>query len=579
MVDATGSDISDKELMTHALGRLSMSDLNTGQAVKHGSEFVNEYPRKDQDGHDFAGTIDDPNIWLASFPTLFPYGMGGIETARDRRVSLSLHVKWALEYHDRRFRNHLQFMFQAFGILQKRQIARSTSLQITQKDFMAQENAIRALKPSDFLDAAKEEARNIPFTNRTIQQLRKHVSTIHAKVMGTDESRVKIRSQIWSTIAMFGPPSLWITINPSDTNDPIAQVFAGCDIDLDNFMNSDGPRQDTRAATIASDPYAASEFFHFIIQAVLEELMGIQGHSPYKSGIERKPGIFGRVSHYIGTVEAQGRGTLHFHMVVWLEGAPTAERMKDLLKSESFRSRVINFIKTNIKVDVKGLTTSKIMELPRIKEVSYSRPVNPRQSTYARNKSSSEAQLVRALQIHQCTKEACLVLKKNGYGCKRNAPFKMSMKDYINTDGVWGPQRTYGFINNWNPTIMQCMRCNHDIKLITNGTETKDISWYITNYVAKKQRESSNVSALFAKRIAYHRKEERYNSDLTQLNKRLMQRCANTLSREQEFSSPEVAAYLAGHGDRKLSGFYITINLAAIAARIVKAFPYLKKKR
>ena len=197
-------------------------------------------------------------------------------------------------------------MFQAFSILQKRQIAKSTSLQITRKDFMAQENAIQALKPSDFLDAAKEEARNIPFTNQTIQQLRKHVSTICAKVMGTDESCMKICSQIWSTTTMFGPPSLWITINPSDTNDPIAQVFAGCDINLDNFMNSDGPRQDTRAATIASDPYATSEFFHFIIQAVLEELMGIQGHSPYKSGIKRKPGIFGHISHYIGTVEAQG---------------------------------------------------------------------------------------------------------------------------------------------------------------------------------------------------------------------------------------------------------------------------------
>lgn len=87
-------------------------------------------------------------------------------------------------------------------------------------------------------------------------------------------------------------------------------------------------------------------------------------------------------------------------MVVWLEGAPTVEWMKDLLKSESFRSRVVNFIKTNIKADVEGLTTSKIMELPHIKEVSYSHPLNPRQSTYARNKSSSEAQLVRALQVH-----------------------------------------------------------------------------------------------------------------------------------------------------------------------------------
>ena len=35
---------------------------------------------------------------------------------------------------------------------------------------------------------------------------------------------------------MKGPPSLWITINPSDTRDPIAQVFAGEKIDMDDFV-------------------------------------------------------------------------------------------------------------------------------------------------------------------------------------------------------------------------------------------------------------------------------------------------------------------------------------------------------
>lgn len=31
-------------------------------------------------------------------------------------------------------------------------------------------------------------------------------------------------------------------------------------------------------------------------------------------------GIFGTVKAYYGCVEAQGRGTLHCHMMVWLEG-------------------------------------------------------------------------------------------------------------------------------------------------------------------------------------------------------------------------------------------------------------------
>ena len=94
--------------------------------------------------------------------------------------------------------------------------------------------------------------------------------------------------------------------------------------------------------------------------------------------------------------------------------------------------------------------------------------------------------------------------KKNGYHCKRNAPFEISTRDYIDANGSWGPKRTHGYVNNWNPAIMQCVRSNHDIKLISNGAETKDISWYITNYVAKKQRESSNLSALYATQTAYH---------------------------------------------------------------------------
>lgn len=67
---------------------------------------------------------------------------------------------------------------------------------------MNHEEEIQALKPSDFLNAAKEEVRSIPFTNSAIRDLRKHVYTIRTKVMGTDESRIKIRGQIWSTTAI-----------------------------------------------------------------------------------------------------------------------------------------------------------------------------------------------------------------------------------------------------------------------------------------------------------------------------------------------------------------------------------------
>ena len=74
VVDASGSTISDNQLLNMALAKLSENDFRTGYAIKRSNDFVNEYPRKDDKGLDFPGTVEDRNIWLASFPTLFPYG-------------------------------------------------------------------------------------------------------------------------------------------------------------------------------------------------------------------------------------------------------------------------------------------------------------------------------------------------------------------------------------------------------------------------------------------------------------------------------------------------------------------------
>ena len=126
---------------------------------------------------------------------------------------------------------------------------------------------------------------------------------------------------------------------------------------------------------------------------------------------------------------------------------------------------------------------------------------------------------------------------------------------------------------------MQCIRANHDIKLITNGSETRDISFYISLYVAKRQANTSNSSALLAKKLAFHKACERYNSDVSWLNKRLLQRCANTLTREQEFSGPEVISYLMGWGDRFISHFFVTIYWSAVTSLIKRKFPTMNLKR
>ncbi len=141
----------------------------------------------------------------------------------------------------------------------------------------------------------------------------------------------------------FNPPSLWITINPSDIHDPIAQVLAGEKIDLDKFISTAGPNSERRGQNVGADPFAVTQYFHLVIKVILEELFGIKGVSG-RSFVAWKEGIFGEVNTYIGTVEAQERGTLHLHMLLWLKGAPSTKVMAEALSSETFRNKVKAFI-------------------------------------------------------------------------------------------------------------------------------------------------------------------------------------------------------------------------------------------
>jgi len=170
-----------------------------------------------------------------------------------------------------------------------------------------------------------------------------------------------MRSKVWSTIVAFNSPSLWITINPSD-QDPIAQVIAGADIDLNQFCNTAGPTADQQGRNIASDPYASAKFFHFMIRTLIDIVMGIRKSNPV---YYRRPGAFGIIQACIGTVEAQGHGTLHLHMLVWLKDAPTASVMQAALKDERFRVRVAEFIRSTIRADIDGKTTEAILQIPK----------------------------------------------------------------------------------------------------------------------------------------------------------------------------------------------------------------------
>jgi len=244
-IDTEMSKLTASEMMTWGLANLWKEGREGGYFVQHGQQPVNDFGRPH--ATDKPSTGKRLNFFARAFPGLFPYGEGGIEGEQEVAVDFSEHIRWALRYYDGRFRRHPTFSFVAFGISQRRQVLLSARLQMSRKTFDKDAQLLSNLTLERLQKAQEAEEKNVPISDPLIHLLRKHVYATGARVVGSDYSRFQLCSQIWSTSIMLNPPSLWITINPCDLHDPIAQVFAGEDINLDDLQEKAGPSKERRA--------------------------------------------------------------------------------------------------------------------------------------------------------------------------------------------------------------------------------------------------------------------------------------------------------------------------------------------
>ena len=239
------------------------------------------------------------------------------------------------------------------------------------------QEAVRLAKISltSLKKAVREEELHIPITDPNIHSLKSHIYAAAGHVQGSDVSRNRLHSQLWSTAIFLGPPSLWITINPCDLHDPIVQIFAGESVSMDHLRTTIGPDKEQRARNVARDAYAAAKYFHFLIQIVLETLCGIKA-SP--CSLEIQEGVFGRVAGYFGTVESQGRGSLHLHLFLYLVDVPSSSELEYAFKTEDFRNRLVSFLKENIHAEIVGLhSKDDLQHIPNDVEVAWSQPPDP----------------------------------------------------------------------------------------------------------------------------------------------------------------------------------------------------------
>lgn len=156
----------------------------------------------------------NPEHFLCSYPTLFPFGFGGIMDARQRiKLSYRYQVNCLLRLNCERFRAHQSFTFVVFNIIQKAEARQNINMLIKQRDFLEFANEIKALKMVELEQAAEKIVHNIPLDpSDLVYKLLNKAQTSTGRVQGAKAAQTFRRNEIRALIVYYGLPHFFITI-------------------------------------------------------------------------------------------------------------------------------------------------------------------------------------------------------------------------------------------------------------------------------------------------------------------------------------------------------------------------------
>ncbi|EMD32490.1 hypothetical protein CERSUDRAFT_21875, partial [Gelatoporia subvermispora B] len=265
-------------------------------------------------------------------------------------------------------------------------------------------------------------------------------------------------------------------------------------------------------------------------------------------------GILGVVKSYFGCVEAQGRGSLHCHMVVWVEGGLNPNEMRERIRGDTtaeFQRRLLAFLDDTISTSMPPLPegyTEPSSPLPHPCSV---RGLTPEE------RNSDVAEQLAAVDLHHvvaaCQKHVhsntCYKYWK-GKGHAKECRFDLD-EGNVCLESTIDPETGQiclrcmdGMINNFNDTVIQAMRCNMDIKFIGNGQDAKAVLMYITDYITKSPLKAHVSYAALEVALTRLSRFDGTLTDVAQRARRTLQRAAFALVAQQELSAQQVASYL-----------------------------------
>ncbi|KAM4064175.1 PIF1-like helicase [Hirsutella rhossiliensis] len=264
--DAVGAGADDGRA-----GRERGSDPRWGRG--RGDDGSEPYIRVSR-GDEFADSFET-SFFARTFPTLFPFGVGGPRAAEagaaagDIVSSRSLNLRiWAdivLRRHGGRFALHHIFAFLVFNMGVRSRNRRVSMLSVARKDFGKVERVARSMTAQRLAAARVELESSGKTTDEGVKELLRSLSLYGHRQPMSREVRLNMRRKIQSLIVGYGVPAIWFTINPNDITNPVKLRLAAYRTRdpgaAEEFLEGLGSAY-KRTRLAMSDPMSAAVFFH-----------------------------------------------------------------------------------------------------------------------------------------------------------------------------------------------------------------------------------------------------------------------------------------------------------------------------
>ncbi|XP_043288385.1 uncharacterized protein [Venturia canescens] len=368
------------------------------------------------------------------FPCEYPDGVNGEYEERPVHLSSFEYAKVRILSRNNQFRLNQQYLFFLLNAQTIRQLSSGIYHKLNVTD-----GRVRYTSASYLDQLGKGE-------------LEGNLSTIFSKLPNTEQYWKKPRNDLNCMLFYYGPPTWFFTLSPSEWQwDRLTE-----------FLRERNPSVGSGKSVselISADPISAAIFIENEFKAMLKFLQS-----------DDHP--IGKIIHYVIRREYQGRGMIHFHFLIWIEGAP--------ILGKNSKEEVADFIKTYITCKIPNPNVSPML-YRRVTTHQY----HHHNSYCMRSKSvgvkgkGGSRKVCRFAFPKPVTNDWIIRDVQTSIAGRRKLKSKCQLYDNPRSlDEV--------NINNYNPAVLTAWEGNMDISFV--GEKSSALAWYLTKYMSKSEQ-------------------------------------------------------------------------------------------